>query len=94
VVLPVDHVLVTGADVSALIRGWRTSGAPVVRPIFEGRGGHPILLAARVLPEVHALGDDDPLVNVVRAHRDRELRIPGSRATRVDVNTPADLGLV
>lgn len=48
VVLPVDHPLVRTATVAALIGHWRAtadSGAtsPVIRPVHDGRPGHPTL---------------------------------------------------
>lgn len=90
VILPVDHPLATAADVAALIAAWREGRPPVVRPVRDGRGGHPILIDAALQDEMLALGDDDPLRNVVRAHRDRERTVPGSPGTLLDLNTPED----
>ena len=63
----------------------------VVRPVRDGRGGHPILLDAVLKPEILDLGDDEPLRNLVRRHAEQEVTIPGSPGTLVDVNTPEDL---
>ena len=90
VLLPVDHPLVTTEDVRALVGAWRKERAPVVRPVRDGRGGHPVLLDASIRDEILALGDDEPLRDVVRRHGEREVVVPGSAATRVDVNTPED----
>lgn len=90
VILPVDHPLATAADVAALIAAWREGRPPVVRPVREGSGGHPILIDAALRGEVLALGDDEPLRAVVRAHRERERTVVGSPGTLVDLNTPED----
>ena len=91
VVLPVDHPLVARDDVAALVAAWAADRPPVVRPVHGGRGGHPVLLDASLLPEILALGDDDPLRDVVRKHRDRERTVPGSAGTSADLNTPEDV---
>jgi molybdenum cofactor cytidylyltransferase len=90
VVLPVDHPLVTRRDVSALVTAWRTSGATVVRCVHEGRGGHPVLFSLPVAEEVLRLGPDDPLRDVMRAHRDTERIVESSAGVRFDMNTPED----
>ena len=91
VILPVDHLLVAAADVAALVRAWRQDRPPLVRPLRDGRGGHPVLFDAALTESLLSLGDDEPLRHVVADHRDREVTIPGSPATRIDVNTPEDL---
>ena len=90
VVLPVDHPLVTPDDVAALVTAWRTSGAPVVRCVHQGRGGHPVLFSLPVAAEVLRLGPDDPLRDVMRAHRDGEVTVESSAGVRFDMNTPED----
>jgi CTP:molybdopterin cytidylyltransferase MocA len=90
VVLPVDHPLVQGEDVGALVRAWRAEWPAVVRPVRDGKGGHPILLDAALKPELLDLGDDEPLRDLVHRHADREVTVPGSPGTLVDVNTPED----
>jgi molybdenum cofactor cytidylyltransferase len=48
----VDHPRVRVETVSALVEHWRVSGADVVRPVFRGRGGHPLLLARRAFAAI------------------------------------------
>jgi nicotine blue oxidoreductase len=90
VLLPVDHPLVTAEDVAALVRGWREARSPVVRAVRDGRGGHPVLLDARLRDDLLRLGRSESLRNVVRANRDREVTVPGSPGTLLDLNTPED----
>ena len=90
VILPVDHPLATAGDVAALVAAFEDSRPPLVRPVHGGRGGHPILLSAALSPAILALGPDEPLRTVVRAHRAAEVLVPGSPGTTVDVNTRED----
>jgi molybdenum cofactor cytidylyltransferase len=50
----VDHPGVSPATVAALIERWQASGADVVRPVFGGRGGHPLLIARRAFASIGA----------------------------------------
>ena len=74
---PVDHPLVTTATVIAMIAARSAWDHPVVVPTFEGRRGHPVLFASRVLPELLAADPAEGARAVVHAHRDRcELAVP------------------
>jgi molybdenum cofactor cytidylyltransferase len=94
ILLPVDHPLVTPSDVRGLIGAWQPGEVPLVRPVHEGRGGHPILLDASLQEELLALGDDEPLRDLLRKYRDREQRTEGSRGTVLNVDTPEDYARV
>ncbi len=81
---PVDHPLVGAPVVAALLAAFRADpAAEAVLPVHGGRRGHPVLLAARLFPEIAALGDDEPLHSVVRR--------PGRRAVAVPVEGDAVL---
>ena len=68
-VFPVDHPLVGAPVVRALIAALAgRADADAAVPVHGGRRGHPVLLAARLLPEIAALGDDEPLRTVM--HRE------------------------
>jgi molybdenum cofactor cytidylyltransferase len=91
VVLPVDHPLVRPATVTALIQAFETGGAPIVRPVHQGRHGHPVIFDASLFSEL--LDEDLPegARTVVRRHADRSVGVeiddPGVLA---DVDTPDD----
>jgi molybdenum cofactor cytidylyltransferase len=90
IVWPVDHPLVSTATVVRLIDAFRESGAPVVVPSHLGRRGHPVLFAARVLPELMAADPSLGARSVVHAHDDRvELPVDDSGVLS-DIDTPAD----
>ncbi|HSH44667.1 MAG TPA: nucleotidyltransferase family protein [Longimicrobiales bacterium] len=55
VVLPVDHPLVRPDTIAALIHRWRSGdegGAAIVRPVHQGRPGHPTLFPRTTWPDL------------------------------------------
>lgn len=92
VVLPVDHPLVTGETVEALIRAYRESSAPIVRVVYGGKRGHPVLFDRTCFPDVLEGGWAEGARAVIRRYRDvsRDVEVadPGVIA---DFDTPADL---
>lgn len=50
VVLPVDHPLVRPDTVAALLEAHRTNPSAIVRPVHEGRPGHPTLFPRALWP--------------------------------------------
>jgi CTP:molybdopterin cytidylyltransferase MocA len=89
--VPVDVPRITSATVARVADAWRETRAPVVRAVWHGRHGHPVLFAREVF---EALRGADPQVGaraVVRALGDRVLNVevidPGAVE---DVDTPDD----
>ncbi len=90
-VWPVDHPGVSSHTVAALIQGWRDGDHPIVRPMFDERGGHPAVFDAALFGELLLADPAQGARAVVRAHREEELRIPcDDPATVRDLDTPAD----
>lgn len=91
VVLPVDHPLVTGETVKALVRAYRESWAPVVRVAYAGKRGHPVLFDRICFPGLLEGGSTEGARAVIHRYRDRsrdvEVADPGVLA---DIDTPAD----
>jgi molybdenum cofactor cytidylyltransferase len=92
VVQPVDHPLVRSLTVSALIEAFKRRGAPIVRPVYEGKHGHPVLFSAALFGEL--LEDDLPEGARSLVHRYRgeaeDVQVD-DRGVLIDVDTPADL---
>ncbi|MGH7565853.1 MAG: nucleotidyltransferase family protein [Gemmatimonadota bacterium] len=91
IALPVDHPLANAGTVAALIRTFRSSGAPIVRPVYHDHPGHPVLFAREVWAE---LADPDLVEGareVVHRHAEeiRDVAID-DRGVTVDVDTPED----
>ena len=73
-IYPVDHPLVTGADLARLIEAYvdagnLSDGEPphVVAPSFNHRRGHPVLVSARLVPALLALTADQSPREVLAA---------------------------
>jgi molybdenum cofactor cytidylyltransferase len=88
-VVPVDMPLVRPATVRRLIEAFRGSPAPILRPVYDGRHGHPVLFAREVFEDLrHA----DPLVGaraIVRARGAVDVPVD-DRGVIEDVDTPED----
>ncbi len=94
-----DTVLVALGDQPAVAPEWidklmdamKTSGKGIVVPVYQGRRGHPLLLAARYRDEVLAKHDDVGLRGLLRAHPDDvcELAMP-TAAVLSDMDNPED----
>lgn len=86
----VDVPLIDSDTVRRLRLEHARSSAPIVRPVKEGRHGHPVIFDRSVF---HELRGADPALGakqVVRAHRDREVEVPvEADGPFVDVDTPA-----
>jgi molybdenum cofactor cytidylyltransferase len=93
-VWPVDHPLVERDTVVAMITAFQRTDAPVVVPTHGGRRGHPVLFAARVIPELLAADPSLGARSVVHAHDDRlELPVPDPGVV-ADIDTPEDYARV
>ena len=64
----VDVPLFSASTVRAIVARFREGGAPVVRPVSNGRHGHPILLARSLFDLVRSTGDEAGLKPIVRTH--------------------------
>jgi molybdenum cofactor cytidylyltransferase len=90
-VCPVDQPLVRAETIRLVIRAWRESGAPVVRPECGGRHGHPVLFDARVLRELQSADPALGARSVVRAHAAELLDVETDDAGAFeDIDTPED----
>jgi molybdenum cofactor cytidylyltransferase len=86
----VDHPLIHAATVDAIGAAFAATDRPIVVPVHDGRRGHPVLFAARLVPELLAAPLDQGARVVVHAHAAEVLEVespaPGILA---DIDTPA-----
>lgn len=91
VVLPVDHPLAGAETVRALVGAFVRSGAPIVRPVYRDRPGHPVLFARAVWGELADPTLDRGARDVVHRHAGELLDVPlDDRGVQVDIDTPDD----
>lgn len=83
----VDHPAFEPATLRALIEEFDRSASPVIVPTYEGRRGHPVLIARPLFAPLLALAPDQGANTVIRASRYRTVDVldPG---ILVDVDDP------
>jgi molybdenum cofactor cytidylyltransferase len=91
-VLLVDQPLITPALIERMLAAFAAAPAPLaVVPCYQGRRGNPVLLAAALFAELHALEGDRGARDLLQHHAERirwlELDDP---AVLSDLDTPDD----
>jgi molybdenum cofactor cytidylyltransferase len=87
----IDLPLVAPRTVSALVSAWRTSNAPVVRPVVAGCHGHPVILARELFDELRVADPGQGAKLVIRRHQPDELLVPvADLGCITDIDTPED----
>lgn len=74
----VDHPAVPASEIEKLVGAWRRTGARLVVPEWEGRGGHPVLVDLRLREELLTLVPRAGLRALFDAHRAEVLRLPAA----------------
>ena len=62
----------------------------IVSPVYEGKRGHPVLIAYELFQEFLALDSSETMKDVVLLHEDEHAYVPGDIWTRTDLDTPED----
>jgi molybdenum cofactor cytidylyltransferase len=75
VITPVDYPAVPAEVVSLLISAWKW-GAMLVKPTWQGRGGHPVLIDMSFRDELLNLDPTKGLKGFFDAHMDQVTRLP------------------
>ena len=87
-VWPIDHPCISEKTLETLLR----RDGDIRVPTHQGRRGHPTAFDARIRNEVLALGDDQPLHDVLHARPSRIAEIPvDDPGVLLNVDTPDDL---
>ena len=75
-----------------LVAAWRTDPQALLRPTYAGRGGHPLIVPAGVVPELEQVTEaTQGLRAVVTRHRHLLRSVPVETELAVlNLNTPAD----
>jgi molybdenum cofactor cytidylyltransferase len=85
----VDVPMVTTETVAAVVDAWRRSRAPVVRPVMDGRRGHPVIFDRLLFEELRRTPLAGGAKTVVRAHAADAIDVPVTdRGCLIDVDTP------
>jgi len=92
VVALVDQPQTDGTLVRRLVSIRAQSGAPVVRPVWNGRGGHPLLLGSEIFSRIKAAEPTETLFEILQAFRSDRVDVPvEDDSILIDFDTPEDL---
>ncbi len=87
----VDHPAISIDTLQRLIEKWRANPECAIRPRFQGRGGHPVLMGCNWIEQVMALPHSSNVRKLLRTKRSEVIDLPVSDAgILVDIDTPAD----
>ena len=71
-----DQPAIPSAVVATLIDEWKTTGAKLIVPEYEGHGGHPVLVDLGFRDELLTLDQKRGLRALFDAHREQVRRVP------------------
>jgi CTP:molybdopterin cytidylyltransferase MocA len=87
----VDVPLVLPATVRQVVRAWRETRAPIVRPAMGDRHGHPVIFDRAVFDALRAADPAAGAKEVVRARQRDIVNVPvEDEGAFVDLDTPED----
>ena len=87
----IDVPLVRAATVRTLVAAQRERGAPVVRPVSNGRHGHPVIFGRALFQELHDADPAEGAKPVVRAHAAEMIEVPvHDEGAFTDIDTRED----
>lgn len=87
----VDLPLVTVETVRLVLEVYRRTGAPTVRPVKQGRHGHPVIFDRTLFDELRHANPHEGAKAVVHAHASGAVCVPvEDEGAFADINTPED----
>jgi molybdenum cofactor cytidylyltransferase len=87
----IDVPLVSAATVRILLAAQRERGAPVVRPVSNGRHGHPVIFGRELFDELERADPTQGAKPVVRAHVAEMIEVPiDDEGAFTDIDTRED----
>jgi len=90
-VTTVDQPFVSSATVAALLDAYRRAQVRIVRPVSDGRHGHPVIFARSLFDELRRADRSVGAKAVVRAHAASILDVPvDDEGAFLDIDTPED----
>ena len=89
VVALVDHPFVASSTVRALLSTFTATGAPVIRPAYRGRHGHPVVFARETFAALRSVPASNGAKAVLQAFADRVLDVElDDEGAWTDIDTP------
>jgi molybdenum cofactor cytidylyltransferase len=92
IVHPIDFPLPLVSTIKLIIDLFEKSGKAIVKPIYDGKGGHPIIMSCSLIEEIIHVSEDIGLREVVRKFPERVLEYPTKDVGVINnINTLEDL---
>ena len=87
-----DQPHIRSSWVKKILLEMRSSQANIIQPVFQGKGGHPILYRKNLFSEIVAMNVNQTARDLLARHRDTRLRfeVPENDIL-LDADTPKDL---
>jgi len=87
----VDVPLLAPSTIAQVVEAWRRTRAPIVRPAFGNRRGHPVIFDRAVFDELRRAPVESGARVVVSAHYNEVINVPvDDPGCVVDIDTPED----
>lgn len=87
---PVDHPAVAEGTLLDMINAWGVNPYKAIKPVFEGRGGHPLLMGRGWSHLIQSLPEASTLRDLLQSHSGNVLALPvADPGTLLNVNDPA-----
>jgi len=85
----VDLPLVSAETVKTLLTAHRLTAAPIVRPVYQGRHGHPVIFDVRVFSDLYLASPKFGAKSVIRAYSSEILNVEvNDSSVFTDIDTP------
>jgi molybdenum cofactor cytidylyltransferase len=84
----VDHPYINATLVSQMIEAFYASGKLIVRPRYQGKRGHPVILSRKLFTELLNAPIEQGAKAVVNAHAADTLEIDSDEGVTIDIDTP------
>jgi molybdenum cofactor cytidylyltransferase len=68
VIIPGDNIALTAEIIDYVVEGWIMSGKCIAVPVFNGKRGHPLLIARKLFGDVMTMPDGDGLRRIFQIH--------------------------
>ena len=97
---PVRGVLLLAVDqprppsvLRPILEAHLATSALIISPVYQGHGGHPMVFAASLVPEIMSITEEGQgMREITRRHSEDIYELPmDNPVVRVDVNSPEDL---
>ncbi|MBI1872273.1 MAG: nucleotidyltransferase family protein, partial [Acidobacteria bacterium] len=87
----IDHPLVASDTIRRVLDAYRRTGAPIVRPVRDGRHGHPVLFDRRTFGALRRANRASGAKEVVHAYVGELVEVEVTdEGVFTDIDTPAD----